>query len=61
LLNIQPQTLRAWRLRGQGPKYIRYTGDGHGPVYYMIDDVRYWLDSRRRTSTSDEAARAARA
>ena len=59
-LGITPQTLRRWRMDGRGPRYARLGGPRSMAVYREAD-VDDWLESRLRSSTSDEAARAATA
>ena len=52
-LGIRPDTLRAWRVLGKGPKFFRQGGR----VYYRESDIREYLDSLATLrSTSDEAA-----
>jgi len=54
MLGLRPQTLRAKRLRGDGPPYIR-VGEGlRSKVLYRVSAVHVWLDSRTYTSTADE-------
>jgi len=53
-LSLQPQTLRVWRLKGIGPKYIRV---GHGPrgrVAYSQSEIGRWLEERTHSSTTEE-------
>ena len=45
LLGLKPQTLRMWRLRGNGPPYIRLVGP-RGRVIYRASAVDEWLLSR---------------
>lgn len=49
LIRHSPQTMRAWRVRGGGPPYIRLSGR----VLYSNADLREWLTSHRRFSTAD--------
>lgn len=50
LLGLSPRTMEAWRLTaGGGPHYIKVGGR----VRYRRSDLEAWLDTRRRTSTSD--------
>lgn len=46
LLRIATVTLAQWRARGHGPKYIRYSEGGTGPIYYRKADVEAFIDSR---------------
>jgi len=55
LLGVQEQTLRAWRVQGRGPKYIRYGGP-RGRVRYAPQDVDDWLAGQKFRSTSEEVA-----
>jgi len=54
VLGVRPQTLRLWRSRGTGPTYVRLHGT-RGRVLYDVADLRAWLDTRRFTSTAEEA------
>lgn len=56
LLGLKPQTLRAWRLRGMGPPYVRIGHGQRGRVFYRGDDLSRWLESRTFGSTSEETA-----
>jgi len=54
-LGIHPDTLRAWRVLGKGPKYIKQGGR----VYYREADIKAYRDSLTTlSSTSDEAVAA---
>lgn len=59
LLGLQVQTLRAWRMKGKGPSYIRY-GGRQGRVFYSQGDVENWLAERTYDSTSHESIATAR-
>ena len=54
LLGLQPQTLRAWRLRGKGPKYIRLGDNSRSRVAYRQSDILAWQDERRFAHTAEE-------
>lgn len=49
-VGLSVSTLAKMRLRGDGPQYSKA---GPRIVIYDRDDLDAWLDSRRRTSTSD--------
>jgi predicted DNA-binding transcriptional regulator AlpA len=49
-LGVRPCTLEAWRHRGGGPKYVKF---GRAVRYYD-NDLDQFIESRTRTSTSDE-------
>lgn len=45
-LGVQAQTLRVWRCKGKGPRYIR-RGDGiTARVVYREADIEWWLAAR---------------
>jgi len=48
-LRLKPQTLRMWRYRGGGPRYLKIGNR----VIYRRKDVNRWLAERVRQSTSD--------
>lgn len=51
VLGWKAQTLRARRLRGGGPPYIRL---GRTRVAYASEDLKEWLQGRRFRSTTEE-------
>lgn len=53
-LGVTPETLRNWRWRGDGPRYLKL---GRA-VRYRLIDLAAWLDERTRTSTSDDGSAA---
>ena len=52
ILGFSPRTLQKWRIRGDGPSYIKLC-DGKGPVRYRRRELDSFLDDRLRHSTSD--------
>lgn len=50
--NLSERCLQAWRLRGDGPPYLKL---GRA-VRYRLSDLDLWLENRRRTSTSSDTA-----
>lgn len=56
MLGVQPQTLSAWRRRGDGPPFTRFSATR---VAYPADALQEWLAERTAASTAEEAARAA--
>ena len=54
-LNIKPQTLRSWRVKGIGPPYI-LVGSA---VRYSPSRARKYIKARTRRSTSQGSADAA--
>jgi predicted DNA-binding transcriptional regulator AlpA len=52
LLRVSTSTMAKWRLRGEGPSYIKLGAK----IAYSDDIVNAWLASRVRQSTSQTAA-----
>jgi predicted site-specific integrase-resolvase len=48
ILGVNPRTLEGWRLRGNGPVFVKYGGR----VVYDTADIAAFMAARRRTSTS---------
>ena len=46
-LDIRPQTLRAWRSEGRGPRYTRLGGTSRGWVTYDPAEVRAWITAEK--------------
>ncbi len=51
ILGFSPRALEGWRLRGNGPPYLKI--GGRRAVRYRLSDIMSWCESDRRTSTSD--------
>ena len=49
-LAVSARTLRNWRTRGGGPKFVKMSGRC---IRYRIADLRDWIEKRTRRSTSD--------
>jgi predicted DNA-binding transcriptional regulator AlpA len=58
LLGIAPQSLRAWRHYGRGPRFVRFGGP-RGRAAYRPEDLRAWIEARTAVSTTEESTRAA--
>jgi hypothetical protein len=56
-LHFKPQTLRKWRLSGEGPHYIRLGHTNRGRVLYRREDVEQWLQTRTFRHTAEETTR----
>ena len=54
LLRRRPETLRAWRMSGAGPPYIRLGSAPYGRVVYRRADIEEFLDRRRFRCVADE-------
>ena len=50
LLNLTPSCLQAWRLKGDGPPFIRISGRC---IRYRHTDVEAWIEDNLCSSTSD--------
>ena len=61
LLHITPATLRFWRCKGKGPRYIKFGPAKQAGVAYYVDDIDAWIAARKFDSTTahSEAMRAA--
>jgi predicted DNA-binding transcriptional regulator AlpA len=44
VLGVSPWTLFAWRKRGTGPPYVRFSRQA---IRYSMDDLTAWLRTRR--------------
>lgn len=51
-LGSKPSTLRAWRVKGKGPRYYKIGGK----VFYREGDLSAWIEAQARSSTSKVAA-----
>jgi len=52
ILGVKPATLKVWRWRGTGPKYLKLGDKPGSRVMYDIRDLQNWLDARRFDSTA---------
>lgn len=52
-LGVQKGTLRNWRMKGKGPRYIKAEGK-FGAVAYRRCDVAAWEDAQSRNRTESE-------
>ena len=50
MLRLSPSTLAKMRVYGTGPRYMKAGGK---LVLYSLDDLKSWLNSRKRLSTSE--------
>lgn len=48
-LGVDPKTLQNWRCRGNGPPFVRVGR----LVRYEPESIQQWIESQRRTSTSE--------
>lgn len=52
LLGIKDETLRVWRYKGKGPRFIKTGADKQARVGYELEDIHSWLADRKFSSTS---------
>lgn len=46
VLGVTPDTLRRWRMKGFGPKYVRHMPTAsNSPVLYAVRDLEAWIDA----------------
>lgn len=55
LIGITPATLENWRIRGEGPAFVKTPGRT-GKVLYDPADIEAWRAKRRFSSTAQAAA-----
>jgi hypothetical protein len=54
ILGIPPATMRTWRSRGRGPKYVKADGQ-KGCVLYSVAEFEKWLKNREiKTIENDQ-------
>jgi len=51
---IKPQTVRRWRMRGCGPRWVRIGNPIKGRVLYRLSDVENWERQQTFSSTAEE-------
>lgn len=52
LLGISPNTLKLWRHKGRGPRFVKLGDAAQSGVVYDEADVRAFIESRKCRSTS---------
>lgn len=57
-LCVTPGTVRMWRVKGGGPKYVRIAKNR---AVYRVSDVEAWEAERSFANTSEETAARKRA
>jgi predicted DNA-binding transcriptional regulator AlpA len=50
MLSVAPRTLRNWRTRGGGPRFVKISGRC---IRYRVADLNEWTKARTKRSTSD--------
>jgi hypothetical protein len=51
LLMVSPRTLAGWRLRGQGPKFVRLGNKGREMIRYRSSVILAWIEAHERQTT----------
>jgi predicted DNA-binding transcriptional regulator AlpA len=52
MLGVTPDTLKKWRCKSRGPKFVKLGDSPQSGVAYDEADVRAFVESRRYDSTS---------
>ena len=50
-LKLTTRALQAWRYQGRGPRYVKISARA---VRYRPEDLKAWIETRLRSSTSDQ-------
>lgn len=53
ILGTSPRTLQGWRLRGEGPKFLKLGSTRRSRVRYDPSDLISWLEGQRRQFTGE--------
>ena len=53
MIGVTPATLRFWRCKGRGPKFIKLGQAKQAGVAYLASDIDEWRAARTFASTSD--------
>lgn len=53
LIGVTPGTLKFWRCKGKGPRYIKLGSSRRAGVAYDPADIEAWVAARKFASTSD--------
>jgi predicted site-specific integrase-resolvase len=56
ILGISEQTLRHWRQRGFGPRYVKYGKARNAPVRYRLVEIERWMSLQELQATYERAA-----
>lgn len=52
IIGVTPATLRFWRCKGRGPKFVKLGDTKQSGVCYDLADIEAWKDERKFQSTS---------
>ena len=52
MLGVTPATLRYWRCKGKGPRFIKLGQSKQAGVCYDPADIEAWMAARKFASTS---------
>lgn len=55
-LGISPSTMRSWRCRGVGPRFVKLGSGKKAAVRYDLRDLAQFIDNGRRVSHSSVRA-----
>lgn len=43
MIQVHPGTLQNWRVRGEGPRFVKLGSKRRSPVRYRVQDVEEWM------------------
>ncbi|HKH44603.1 MAG TPA: helix-turn-helix domain-containing protein [Thermoanaerobaculia bacterium] len=55
LLMVSPRTLAGWRLRGEGPRFVRLGNKGREMIRYRSSVILAWIEAHERQATEGAA------
>jgi len=53
ILQVHPGTLENWRMRGEGPRFVKLGAKRRSPIRYKREDVEDWLHDPRVANTTN--------
>lgn len=55
MIGVAEDTLKIWRYRGRGPRFIKYGDARQAGVGYDTADIEAWLNERKSSSTTQNS------
>jgi predicted DNA-binding transcriptional regulator AlpA len=52
LIGVTPATLRFWRCKGRGPRFVKLGEAKQAGVAYIVSDIVAWREARKFASTT---------
>ena len=53
LIGVTPGTLKVWRSRGKGPRFLKYGTARQAGVGYEVSDIEAWKEANKFASTTE--------